>query len=232
LQQGDWRASRIREDLKGIRAVVLNEPIHMTHSASPLRRLICSATAFSLAAAIALPAFAQAKLETAVFAGGCFWTMEHGLETIPGVVKAVSGYSGGHLKNPRYEDVVTETTGHLESVQVTYDPSKISYRQLVDRYWRLIDPTDDGGQACDRGPSYHSAIFVASPQQLAAAQASVATINTGKLKGRIVTPIRAAATFYPAEDYHQQFTIKNPLRYNAYRVGCGRDGVLKRIWGG
>lgn len=190
-----------------------------------------AATVFSVAAAIALPAFAQPKLETAVFAGGCFWTMEHGLETIPGVVKAVSGFTGGHVAHPSYEDVTTETTGHVEAVQVTFDPAKISYRQLVDRYWRLIDPTDDGGQACDRGPSYHSAVFVASPDQKRDAEASLAAINTGKLKGHIVTPIRPAAAFWPAEAYHQQFTIKNPARYALYRVGCGRDTILKSIWG-
>ena len=188
--------------------------------------------ALVLAATTALPALAQPRLETAVFAGGCFWTMEHGLETIPGVVKAVSGYTGGHLQHPTYADVTTETTGHYESVQVTFDPSKISYRQLTDRYWRLIDPTDDGGQACDRGPSYRSAVFVASPEQRKAAEASLAAINTGKLKGHIATRILPAQTFWPAEDYHQQFTVKNPVRYSAYRIGCGRDGILKSIWGG
>ena len=188
--------------------------------------------ALALGASLTLPAFAQPKLETAVFAGGCFWTMEHGLETIPGVVKAVSGYTGGKLAHPTYADVTTETTGHYEAVQVTYDPSKISYRQLTDRYWRLIDPTDDGGQACDRGPSYHSAIFVASPEQRQAVEASLAAINTGKLKGHIVTRILPAQTFWPAEEYHQQFTIKNPVRYGAYRIGCGRDAILKSIWGG
>ena len=188
-------------------------------------------TALALTAAFTLPALAQQKLETAVFAGGCFWTMEHGLETIPGVVKAVSGFTGGHVPNPSYQDVTTETTGHYEAVQVTYDPAKISYRQLTDRYWRLIDPTDGGGQACDRGPSYRPAIF-ATPQQKPMAQASLDAINTGKLKGHIATQILPAQTFWPAEGYHQQFTIKNPLRYNAYRVGCGRDAILKSIWGG
>ena len=188
-------------------------------------------TALALTVAFTLPALAQSKLETAVFAGGCFWTVEHGLEIIPGVVKAVSGYTGGRLQNPTYADVTTETTGHYEAVQVTYDPAKISYRQLADRYWRLIDPTDAGGQACDRGPSYRSAIFV-SPQQKPLAQASLDAINTGKLKGRIATQILPAQTFWPAEGYHQQFTVKNPLRYNAYRIGCGRDPILKSIWGG
>ena len=207
-----------------------NEPVSMKQSlTSPARPLVLAVV---LAAATTLPALAQPRLETAVFAGGCFWTMEHGLETIPGVVKAVSGYTGGHVPHPSYEDVTTETTGHFESVQVTFDPSKISYRQLTDRYWRLIDPTDDGGQACDRGPSYRTAIFVASPAQRKAAEESLAAINTGKLKGHIATRILTAQTFWPAEDYHQQFTMKNPVRYNAYRVGCGRDGILKSIWGG
>lgn len=198
---------------------------------TPFRRALRFAATLSVATALALPAFAQQHLETAVFAGGCFWTMEHGLETIPGVVKAVSGFSGGHVAHPSYEDVTTETTGHLEAVQVTFDPAKISYRQLVDKYWRLIDPTDDGGQACDRGPSYHSAVFVASPEQKRDAEASLAAINTGKLRGHIVTPIRPAAPFWPAEAYHQQFTQKNPAHYAAYRIGCGRDAVLKSIWG-
>ncbi len=202
----------------------------MKQSRTPLARRVVLAVVF--AGATTLPALAQTRLETAVFAGGCFWTMEHGLETIPGVVKAVSGYTGGHVPHPTYADVTTETTGHYESVQVTYDPSRISYRQLTDRYWRLIDPTDDGGQACDRGPSYRSAVFVASPEQRRAAEESLAAINTGKLKGHIATRILPAQTFWPAEDYHQQFTVKNPVRYNAYRIGCGRDGILKSVWGG
>jgi len=202
----------------------------MKQSRTPLARRVV--LALVVAGASTLPAIAQTRLETAVFSGGCFWTMEHGLETIPGVVKAVSGYTGGHVPHPTYADVTTETTGHYESVQVTYDPSRISYRQLTDRYWRLIDPTDDGGQACDRGPSYRSAVFVASPEQRRAAEESLAAINTGKLKGHIATRILPAQTFWPAEDYHQQFTVKNPVRYNAYRIGCGRDGILKSIWGG
>lgn len=198
----------------------------MTRS-KPLRALALGLALCSLA----VPALAGPRYETAVFAGGCFWTMEHGLESIPGVVKAVSGFSGGHLDHPRYEDVITETTGHLEAVQVTFDPARISYRQLVDRYWRLVDPTDDGGQACDRGPSYHTAIFVNSPEQRRDAEASLASINRGPLRGHIVTPIRNAAPFWPAEAYHQHFADKNPLRYGAYRVGCGRDAILKRLWG-
>jgi peptide-methionine (S)-S-oxide reductase len=178
-------------------------------------------------------ASAAPRLETAIFAGGCFWTMEHGLEAIPGVVKAVSGYAGGRESHPTYEAVSSERTGYLESVLVTYDPSRINYTQLVDRYWRLTDPTDGGGQVCDRGASYHPAIFVNSPDQRRSAEASKAAIANGPLKGRtIATSIRDATPFWPAEAYHQHYADRNPLAYGAYRIGCGRDGVLKALWGG
>lgn len=187
----------------------------------------------SAAALLATPLSAGGPLKTAVFAGGCFWTMEHGLESIPGVVRAVSGYEGGTQPHPTYEQVSSETTGYLESVQVTYDPARISYTQLVDRYWRLIDPTDDGGQACDRGSSYHSAIFVASPEERAIAEQSRAAITAGPLHGKpVATFIRPAMTFWPAEAYHQHYADRNPIQYGAYRVGCGRDGVLKALWQG
>ncbi len=178
-------------------------------------------------------ASAAPQLETAVFAGGCFWTMEHGLETIPGVVNAVSGYAGGREPHPTYEEVSTERTGYLESVQVTFDPSRISYAQLLDRYWRLTDPTDGGGQACDRGSSYRPAIFVNSPEQFRIAEQSKAALAAGPLRGRLIaTAIRPAMPFWPAEAYHQHYAERNPLAYGAYRIGCGRDGVLKALWGG
>jgi len=181
---------------------------------------------------LASAASPQPKLETAVFAGGCFWTMEHGLEAIPGVVRAVSGYAGGRQPNPTYEEVSTERTGYLESVQVTYDPSKITYANLVDRYWRLTDPTDLGGQACDRGSSYQPAVFVGSAQQRQIAETSKRAIAAGPLRGKtVVTPIRDATSFWPAEGYHQHLADRNPLRYGAYRIGCGRDRVLKALWG-
>lgn len=204
-----------------------------SHLTRPVRRHML---AFCFGAAVALGAgalAAQPRLETAVFAGGCFWTMEHGLEAIPGVVRAVSGYAGGTVPHPSYEQVNTETTGHMESVQVTYDPAKISYAQLVDRYWRLIDPTDDGGQACDRGASYHSAIFVSSPTQKQIVERSEAGLLAGPLHGKhIATFVRPATQFWPAEEYHQHFADRNPVRYAAYRVGCGRDDVLKALWAG
>ncbi|CAN5173987.1 peptide-methionine (S)-S-oxide reductase MsrA [soil metagenome] len=204
----------------------------MTSTRSLPRRATLAA-ALLFGAGLSGLAFAAApQTQTAIFAGGCFWTMEHGLEEIPGVTEAVSGYTGGKTAHPTYEDVNTETTGHLEAVRVTYDPAKITYRQLVDRYWRLIDPAQTDGQACDRAPSYHSAIFVNSPQQRKDAEASKAAIDNGKLKGRIATEIRDAAPFWAAEGYHQNYARLHPAQYGAYRVGCGRDGILKAVWGG
>ena len=175
-------------------------------------------------------ATAQPRLATAVFAGGCFWCTEADFEKMPGVVSAVSGYAGGREPNPTYEAVVRKQTGHLEAVQVTYDPSKISYAALVDRFWPTIDPTDAGGQFCDRGASYATAVFAADPAQQRVAEASRAAAQR-RLKKRIVTPIRPAARFWPAEAEHQDYAKKNPLRYNTYRKGCRRDAQLKALWG-
>jgi peptide-methionine (S)-S-oxide reductase len=173
-----------------------------------------------------LAAPAQAATETAVFAGGCFWCTEADFEKIPGVVSAVSGYTGGARQNPTYEN----HAGHLEAVRVTYDPAKVSYAQLVSRFWPTIDPTDDAGQFCDKGPAYRTAVFVSSPAQRAAAEAT-RTRAAAILKQPIVTPIRDAGRFWPAEGYHQDYAKKNPLRYNVYRKGCGRDVRLKALWG-
>ena len=183
-----------------------------------------------LALSLAAPA-ALAATQTAIFAGGCFWSMQHDMEHIPGVVSTEVGYTGGHVAHPTYEDVATETTGHLESIKIAFDPAKITYAQLVERYWHLIDPTDAGGAFCDRGASYHSAIFVNSPEQRRIAEASKAALEQGPLKGRIVTPVRDAVVFWPAEDYHQHYADKNPFDYGVYRTGCGKDGVVRRIWG-
>lgn len=184
------------------------------------------------AAALALglaggTAGAAGGLKTAVFAGGCFWSMEKGFEETPGVVSAVSGYSGGTKTNPTYED----HEGHLEAVKVTYDPRKISYSQLVDAYYHHIDPTDPYGQICDRGPSYKLAVFTSSPDERQVADAAKA--KYGKQLGAPITVVnRNAAIFWPAEAYHQDFAKKNPLHYERYRIGCGRDRVLKVVWGG
>ncbi|HEX5007468.1 MAG TPA: peptide-methionine (S)-S-oxide reductase MsrA, partial [Hyphomonadaceae bacterium] len=153
----------------------------------------------------ALAPAAHAEKQQAVFAGGCFWCMEHDMQAIPGVLKVESGYTGGKLRNPSYEDVITETTGHYESVRVTFDTDKITYEQLLSRYWPLVDPTDDGGQFCDRGPSYRPAIFV-TPAQKAAAEASKARIIASRrVNGTVIVPILPLGEFWPAEEYHRDY---------------------------
>jgi peptide-methionine (S)-S-oxide reductase len=171
-----------------------------------------------------------ANAQTALFAGGCFWSAERDVEAIPGVVEAVSGFAGGTVANPSYERVVRGGTGHLEAVRVTYDPARISYAQLVRRFLRTIDPTDGGGQYCDRGASYQTAIFALSPGQRRDALAAVAEANRA-LRGRVVTPVRAAGPFYAAEAWHQDYARRNPAAYGRYRVGCGKDARLRQVWG-
>ena len=181
------------------------------------------AAAFTLFIA---PSLATAAEATAVFAGGCFWCVESDFEKLDGVEKAVSGYTGGDLQNPTYED----HEGHVEAVEVTYDPNVVSYRSLVDYLLRHIDPLDDGGQFCDRGPSYKSAIFVANEEERSAAQAAVAEAES-ELGEKIVTPIRERGAFWNAEDYHQNYYKKNPIQYRFYRSRCGRDARVKKVWG-
>jgi peptide-methionine (S)-S-oxide reductase len=170
---------------------------------------------------------APSQTETAYFAGGCFWCLEHDMARIPGVVDVVSGYAGGDLKNPTYENHGT----HLEAVKVVFDPARISYRQLADRFWPLIDPTDARGQFCDRGHSYQTAVWVLNERQLDAATASRGAAAAKLKQGRMVTPIHRFSSFTAAEGYHQDYAVKNPLRYNVYRQGCGRDRRLKAVWG-
>ncbi len=194
--------------------------------------LFAAATALLAGATAPAPTAKAPVLRTAVFAGGCFWCMEHDMGGIAGVVKVESGYTGGKLAHPRYQDVLTETTGHYEAVRVTYDASRIDYSFLLYRYWRLVDPTDAGGQFCDRGPSYRTAIFVDGPTQRAAAETSKAEV-AAKLKGKmVVTPILALGPFWPAEPGHRDYAKRNAAAYAFYRTGCGRDARLKRVWGG
>lgn len=170
-------------------------------------------------------------LETAIFAGGCFWCVEKDFESLPGVIEVVSGYTGGQLDNPDYKTVSYTETGHYEAAEVIYDPSVVTYRELVDYYWTTVDPTDDTGQFCDKGSSYRTAIF-AQPDQIDAAQASLSDLLAEKpFDADIVTPILSAVTFYDAEDYHQDYYKKNPVRYRLYRTSCRRDATLKRLWG-
>jgi peptide-methionine (S)-S-oxide reductase len=190
--------------------------------------LVALAAAFALIAPAG--AFA-APPQTAVFAGGCFWCMEHDMQSVPGVLSVESGYTGGTLKNPSYQDVVTERTGHYESVRVKFDPDKITYKTLMDRYWKLVDPTDDGGQFCDRGPSYKTAVFVANPEQRKIAEATRADAATRLKTGKMVTQILPLGVFYQAEEYHRDFAKKNVEHYTVYRTGCGRDRRLAQVWG-
>jgi len=169
--------------------------------------------------------------EEMIVAGGCFWCTESDFEKITGVTEAVSGYTGGTLDNPTYKKVGTNRTGHYEAVKVTYDSNVVTYRQLVDHYWKTVDPTDNRGQFCDKGESYRSAIFV-TPEQRADAEGSLARIKETKpFSAAIVTPILPAVTFYDAEGYHQDYYKKNSLRYKYYRNGCGRDKRLEKLWG-
>jgi len=168
--------------------------------------------------------------QTAVFAGGCFWCMEHDMKGVPGVISVESGYTGGTVDHPTYRQVGSETTGHYESVRVTFDPQKVDYGFLLHRYWKLIDPTDDGGQFCDRGPSYRPAIFVANEEQRKAAEASKIEAQKDLKQGRILTPILPLKTFWPAEDYHRNYSETHAYNYQAYRQGCGRDQRLQEVW--
>lgn len=171
-------------------------------------------------------------LEKATFAGGCFWCIEHPFEHIDGVDSVISGYTGGREKNPTYKQVSSGRTGHLEAVQITYDPQKISYRELLQVYWRQFDPTDAGGSFVDRGKQYTSAIFYHNEEQHELAEQSKKDLaKSGIFDKPIVTPIRSAETFYPAEEYHQDYYKKNPAHYNRYRSGSGRDQFIKKIWG-
>ena len=178
------------------------------------------------------PAHAPARLETATFAGGCFWCMETQFEGIPGVRSVVSGYTGGHKENPTYEEVGTGTTGHYESVEIHFDPSQVSYGKLLEIFWHSIDPTQGDGQFCDLGTEYRSAIFTGNESQKRLAEASKKKIEAaGVLKKPIVTLIVPARPFYRAEEYHQDFWKKDPVRYRTYRFSCGRDRRLAQLWG-
>jgi peptide-methionine (S)-S-oxide reductase len=171
-------------------------------------------------------------IETATFAGGCFWCVEVDFDKLPGVTATISGFMGGKTANPSYRQVVSGSTGHFEVVQVWFDPKVVSYDRLVAYFVRTIDVTDDGGQFCDRGDAYRTAIFAHTPDQRAAATAELARVKaSGRFKAPVVTPVRDASTFTAAEDYHQDFYKKDPGRYYSYRAGCGRDARVKGLWG-
>lgn len=170
--------------------------------------------------------------EKAIFAGGCFWCMEPPFKKLPGVLSVTSGYAGGYKDNPSYEEVCGGGTGHAEAVQIVYDPAQIDYAGLLEVFWMNIDPTDSDGQFYDRGSQYRSAIFYLDEEQKRLAEHSKEQLAaSGRFDAPIVTDIEAAGTFYPAEDYHQDYYRKNPRRYKFYRQGSGRDGFLKQSWG-
>jgi peptide methionine sulfoxide reductase msrA/msrB len=173
----------------------------------------------------------RTDLKVATLAGGCFWCTESDLEKLPGVEKVISGYTGGAKENPTYEEVSAGETGHVEAIQVYYDPARVSYEQILDAFWRHIDPTDPGGQFVDRGAQYRSLIFYHDEEQRRIAEASKAALNqSGRFARPVVTEIQPFTKFYPAEDYHQDYYKKNPLRYQYYRQGSGRDNFLKQAW--
>ena len=174
-------------------------------------------------------AAAASHRAVATFARGCFWCAEDAFEGQQGVLSVVSGYTGGKEKNPTYEQVSAHRTGHFEAIEVTFDPAKVSYEKLLDVFWHNVDPSDGGGQFCDNGPQYRSAIFVHGEDQRRAAEASKGPV-AAKV-GKVETLILSAGPFYPAEDYHQDFAEKNPLRYNFYSTGCGRAARLRQVWG-
>ena len=196
---------------------------------------------FSLFAAALVAAFATLAapaptvppgMAVATFAGGCFWCMEPPFDKLPGVSATISGYTGGRTVNPTYEQVSSGTTGHAEAVQVIYDPKKVTYEKLLEVFWVNIDPTVKDRQFCDSGNQYRTAIFYSDDAQRKAAEASKAAVEKSKsFKQPVVTPIEMAGAFYPAEEYHQDYYKKNPVRYNFYRTGCGRDARLKELWG-
>ncbi len=190
-------------------------------------KLITIVIAFSL-----ITGGLNAMEKKAVFAGGCFWCMEGPFEAEPGVLDVRAGYTGGKTKNPSYGEVSTGSTGHIEAIEITYDPSKVSYERLLEIFWRQIDPTDDTGQFADKGSQYVTAVFYADDAQKKAAEKSKKELeDSGIFKKKIVTKIRPASEFYYAEDYHQDYYKKNPLHYNLYKNGSGRAGFLKKVWG-
>jgi len=171
----------------------------------------------------------SAKADTAVFAGGCFWCMHAAFAGLDGVTKVQSGYTGGHVANPTYEQVSQGDTGHVEAIEVRYDPARVSYGKLLEWFWDNVDPTDAQGQFCDKGQQYTAGIFYTTPEQKAQAETSRAAVEK-RLGVAVATFVHPAEPFYAAEEYHQDYYKKNALRYKMYKAGCGRDETLKKVW--
>jgi peptide-methionine (S)-S-oxide reductase len=199
---------------------------------SKLLRLLAGLVLVAAASAAAAQVTPAAGRQTAIFAGGCFWCMEHPFDEIDGVLSVTSGYTGGAKAKPTYEEVSSGTTGHAEAVEVVYDPAKASYQKLVDVFWHNIDPLAANAQFCDHGTQYRSAIFYQGEEQKRIAEASKeALTKSGRFDKPIATQIVAASTFWPAEGYHQHYYKTNPVRYKFYRLNCGRDQRLEQLWG-
>ena len=186
-----------------------------------------------VAAAVFSPAAVMAQaVAKATFAGGCFWCVEADFDKVAGVISTTSGYTGGTVAKPSYEQVSSKRTGHAEAVEIVFDPAKVSYEQLLQKFWHSIDPTTKDAQFCDHGSPYRTAIYAHDDAQLAAAKASLMALEKSKpFKDPIVTQIERAGAFYPAEDYHQDYYKKNPVCYNYYRFSCGRDARVQQLWG-
>lgn len=171
------------------------------------------------------------KTAVAIFAGGCFWCMEPPFDALPGVISTISGYTGGHIENPTYKEVSNGKTGHLEAVEVTYDPAKVSYGKLLEVFWHNVDPFDGDGQFCDKGDPYKAVIFYRDEEEKQLAEASKIAVKAKLPDEPIVTSIKPAGKFFPAEGYHQDYYLKNSKRYKFYRFTCGRDQRLSQVWG-
>jgi peptide-methionine (S)-S-oxide reductase len=197
-----------------------------------LQKLFFTLLLFAALPVTSIQAETQDNQQVAIFAGGCFWCMEPPYDALDGVIATTSGYSGGHKNDPTYKEVSAGGTGHAEVVQIIYDPDKVSYKKLLDVFWHNIDPTTPNRQFCDGGNQYRSAIFYLNDEQKQLAEESLAELQKNKpFKQHIVTEITAATKFYPAEEYHQDYYRKNPVRYKFYRYGCGRDARLQELWG-
>jgi peptide-methionine (S)-S-oxide reductase len=200
------------------------------------RRTLLAGLAVAAGLGLSSPGLAQQPADpataTAIFAGGCFWCMEPPFDALPGVISTTSGYTSGHTVDPTYKEVSAGKTGHTEAVKIVYDPAKVSYGKLLQVFWRNHDPLTANAQFCDRGSQYRAGIYYGSEQEKAQAEASKAELEkSGRFKSRITTEIVAQTTFYPAEDYHQDYYLNNPIRYKIYRGGCGRDSRLRELWG-
>ncbi len=200
------------------------------------RRTLLAGLAVAAGLGLSSPGLAQQPADpataTAIFAGGCFWCMEPPFDALPGVISTTSGYTSGHTVDPTYKEVSAGKTGHTEAVKIVYDPAKVAYSKLLQVFWRNHDPLTANAQFCDRGSQYRAGIYYGSEQEKAQAEASKAELEkSGRFKSRITTEIVAQTTLYPAEDYHQDYYLNNPIRYKIYRGGCGRDSRLRELWG-